>query len=131
MLGLIKYMKQDNFIIIKNIKRLIIDIDSIISLFPNKEKVLRDNIKKTAYEILKLCYESNALPLKFFYKERLILEYKVLSLISILDFYLEESYILGYVSENNTKRKSKELLNIYNKVKGLMKTEESSYQGFV
>ena len=120
-------MKQDNFIIIKSIKKLIIDLDSIVKLFPNKEKILRDNIKKVSYEMLGLCYEFNALPIKYFYKERRILEYKVLSLISILDFYLEESYILGYISETNTKKKSKELLNIYSKMKGLIKTEESNY----
>ena len=120
-------MKQDNFIIIKSIKKLIIDLDSILKVFPNKEKVLRDNIKKTSYEILELCYEFNGLPIKSFYKERKILEYKVLSKISILYFYLEESYVLGYISESNTKRKSKELLSIYSKMKGLIKTEEGNY----
>ena len=120
-------MKQDNFIIIKNIKKFIIDIDSIIKLFPNKEKVLRDNIKSNSYELLKLCYEFNNLPIKYYYKERRLLEYKALSIISILDFFLEESYYLGYISESNTKMMSKELLIIYRKIKGLIKSEESNY----
>ena len=120
-------MKQDNFLIIKNIKNVIINIDYIITLFPNREKVLRDNIKKTLYNLLEYCYEFNALPVKLYFKERNILEYKCLSKLSLLDFYIEEAYIQGYISENNTKKITKELISIYNKIKELIKNEESNY----
>ena len=120
-------MNQDNFYIVKNIKLFIIDLDSILKTFPKNEKVLRDNIKKTSYDFLSLCYEFNVLPIKHFSKERRLLEYKSLSILSILNFYLEESYRLGYISESNLKKKIRELTNIYNRLKGLIKNEESNY----
>jgi len=119
-------MNQDNFYVVKNTKLFIIDLDIILKTFPKNEKVLRDNIKKYSYDILSFCYEFNTLPIKYFVKERRLLEYKTLSLISMLNFYLEEAYRLGYISENNLKKKTRELTNIYTRLKELIKNEESN-----
>ena len=50
---------KDNFKIIINIKKTILYLDKIIINFPNNERVLKDKIKTTMYDILEMCYLAN------------------------------------------------------------------------
>lgn len=52
-------MKYEKFKIINLIKNLIIAIDNNLVNFPKKEIELKQEIKRSAYELLEIVYESN------------------------------------------------------------------------
>lgn len=76
---------KDNLIICNNIKKLIIYLDKIIKNFPNNEKVIKDKILSTLFEILELVYFTNELN----YKDRVIYQKKIISKIKVIDFYFK------------------------------------------
>ena len=119
-------MKEDKFKIIVLTKEFLFDLDSILCRFPNKEKVIRDKFKSTLYELIELIYESNFLMLDKYLEERIRLQLKVLSKISLLDLLLEESYRKGYISESISKNKIKQLSNISSKIKGWIAYEKNN-----
>ena len=119
-------MKEDKFKIIVLAKEFLFDIDSILCRFPNKEKMLKDKYKSILYEIIELIYEANFLMLDIYSKERIRLQLKILSKISMLDLLIEESYRKGYITENIFKNKSKQLSNISSKIKGWIAYEKNN-----
>lgn len=51
----------DNFRVVINIKKTILYLDKIITNFPAKEKVLRDKLSNTMYEVLEFTYMASEL----------------------------------------------------------------------
>lgn len=82
---------KDNLLIITRIKKTIIYLDKIVTNFPNKEKILRDNISNSLYKLLYLSYKANLTQNKY-YKKELIIEIK------LIDFYLNISVDKKYIS---------------------------------
>lgn len=109
-------MKEEKFKLILLSKELVLSIDNILCRFPNKEKVLKDRIKSTLYDIIELIYNANYLPLKF--DERIIIQTRILSKISLIDFLLEESYRKGYLPEMVFHENTKILTELNIKIKG-------------
>lgn len=52
-------MKQDKFIVINLIKKLIIHIDKYLEAFPKKELEIKKEIKQNSLEMLVIAYEAN------------------------------------------------------------------------
>ena len=52
-------MKEDRFLISKYMKEFINNIDKIIINIPNKERVIKDKLYITSYNILYLIYKAN------------------------------------------------------------------------
>ena len=44
----------NNFLLLNNITKVNLYVEKLLSNFPNKERVLNDNIKSTMYELVKL-----------------------------------------------------------------------------
>lgn len=87
------YMK-DNLIIISNMKKTIFYLDKVIINFPRTEKVLKDKISNTYYEVLELIYFSNLLDVK----ERIIYQKRIISKIKMIDFYFKIALDKKYIS---------------------------------
>ena len=47
-------MNTNEFRIIINMKKLIYSLDHVLISFPNKEKILKDKIRDTSFEVLEL-----------------------------------------------------------------------------
>lgn len=122
-------MKNDKFKIIIMAKDFLFDLDNILCRFPNKEKVLRDKFKTCIYEIIELIYEANYLMLNKYKEQRIRLQLQIMSKISILDLLLEESYRKGYITENIFKNKSKQLSDLFVKIKGWIAYEKNNSKG--
>lgn len=119
-------MKNDKFKIIIITKEFLFDIEDILCRFPNKEKVLKDKFKSLIYEIIELIYEANYLMLDKYKDERIRLQLKVMSKLSLLDLLLEESYRKGYITENIFTNKSKQLSDLFIKIKGWIAYEKNN-----
>ena len=119
-------MKDDKFKIIVITKEFLFDLDDILCRFPNKEKVLKDKYKILIYEIIELIYESNYLMLDKYRDERIRLQIKIISKISLLDLLLEESYRKGYITESIFRNKSKILSELSIKIKGWISYEKNN-----
>ena len=122
-------MKNDKFKIIVITKEFLFDLDDILCRFPNKEKILRDKYKSCIYDIIELIYETNYLMLDKYKEDRIRLQLKVMSKISLLDLLLEESYRKGYITENIFKNKSKQLSDLCSKIKGWIAYEKNNSKG--
>ena len=119
-------MKNDKFKIIIITKEFLFDIEDILCRFPNKEKVLKDKFKSLIYEIIEHIYEANYLMLDKYKDERIRLQLKVMSKLSLLDLLLEESYRKGYITENIFTNKSKQLSDLFIKIKGWIAYEKNN-----
>ena len=100
---------NDKFLIIKYLKKFVINIEAIIMTFPKKGIISRNMIYNDLLEVLELIimanYEVNK-DVKHNY------QIKAIAKINKIDFYLERAYKLKYISEKQVINKSNELLKI-------------------
>ena len=85
---------KDKLLLVNDMKKTIIYLDKIVQNFPRTEKVLRDKINNTSFEILELIYFSNLID----FKERIIYQKKIISKIKMLDFYFKLACDKKYIS---------------------------------
>ena len=109
---------MNDFLIIKNMKRFIMSLDDIIINYPRKENVIKDRLYNDSLDILYLIYLANNS------KDRKNIQIKILSKISMLDFYLERSLKNKYISEKVCQKKCNELLTITKLVLGWIKSDK-------
>ena len=105
------------FRILSCMKKFILSLDDILINFPKKQKFLKDKIKISSYEVLELINLANLR------EDKLEYQYQILSKISMIDFYFEESLKKSYISERQCKNKSDELLKISKMVYGWIRNE--------
>lgn len=74
-------------------KKLIFELDNVLVYFPKGEKVLKDNIYKASYEVLKQITYANMI------KDKVNLQKEIVTNLSMLDFYFEFAYKKKYISE--------------------------------
>ena len=79
--------------LIVEIKNFIFTLDEILVYFPKGEKVLKDSIYTTSYEVLKQITYANML------KDKESLQKEIVTNLSMLDFYFELAYKKKYISE--------------------------------
>lgn len=119
-------MKKDKLKIVLLVKEFLFDLDSILCRFPNKEKVLRDKIRTVLYELIELIYIANYMPLDKYRDDRIKLQIKILSKLSLIDLLLEESYRKGYITESMFLNKAENLSLVSTKVKGWILYEKNN-----
>ena len=109
---------NNDFVIIKNIKLFIYSLDSIIVNIPNRDKIIKDRLYNTSYNILYLVYRCN-------YNSQNKKEYckDILSNISMIDFYLERCLKNKYINNKVCEKMSKDLLKITKMIYGWIKSE--------
>lgn len=100
-------------------KQFIMSLDNIIINYPRKENVIKDRLFNDSLDILYLIYEAN------YSKDRRHIQIKILSKISMLDFYLERSLKKHYISEKECLKKANQLLTITKMVHGWIKSDKS------
>lgn len=82
---------NDKLLIITKIKKTMIYLDKIVINFPNKERVLKDKLIESLYDLLYLSYKANITGNKY-YKQELLIK------IRLIDFYLSVSLDKKYIS---------------------------------
>ena len=108
-------MNNNNFLIIKNMKLFINSLDDMVSVIPNRDKVLKDRIYNTSYDILYYLNLANSGNNKKEYGSI------ILSNICMLDFYLERCLKNKYITSKVCRNKCNELLKITKMVYGSIK----------
>lgn len=76
---------KDELLLVQNFKKTIFYIEKIIDNFPRSEKVLKDKIKSTNFDILELIYFSNSLELQ----QRIFYQKKIVAKLKMIDFYFK------------------------------------------
>ncbi len=107
--------------IVNDIKKTIFYLDKIIVNFPRTEKVLKDKISNTYYEVLELIYFSNLLDVK----ERIVYQKRIISKIKMIDFYFKITCDKKYISYKKYLKIGKFLLNIIKQLYGWIRYEKS------
>lgn len=105
---------NNNFIIIKNMKLFINSLDNMISIIPNKDRILKDRLYNTSYDVLYYLNIAN-------YGDKMEYSGIILSNISMLDFYLERCLKNKYITSRVCDKKSNELLRITKMIYGWLK----------
>ncbi len=100
---------SDKFLIVKYMKQFILSLDEIIVNYPNKEMVIKNRLHSDSLDILEFIYQAN---IEEDVEQKRHYQNKILSKISMLDFYLEKSYKKKYISEKMCQKKSNELIKI-------------------
>ena len=110
---------HNDFLIVKNMKNFIMSLDNIVINYPRKEKVIKDKLYNDSLDILYLIYLANNS------KDRKNIQIKILSKISMLDFYFERSLKNKYLSEKQCLKMTNKLLIIHKMILGWIKSAES------
>lgn len=105
---------NNNFLIIKNIKLFINSLDDIVNVIPNRDRILKDRLYNTSYDILYYLNLAN-------YGDKKEYGNIILSNISMLDFYLERCLKNRYINSKLCERKCNELLRITKMVYGWLR----------
>ena len=109
---------MNDFMIVKNIKLFIYNLDNIVINIPNKDRILKDRLYNTSYDILYLVYRCNynSNDKKEYYKD-------ILSNTSMLDFYLERCLKNKYINNKVCEKLSNDLLKITKMIYGWIRNE--------
>ena len=109
---------MNDFMIVKNIKLFIYNSDNIVVNIPNKDRILKDRLYDTSYDILYLVYRCNynCNDKNEYYKD-------ILSNISMLDFYLERCLKNKYITNRICEKLSNDLLKITKMIYGWIRNE--------
>lgn len=108
---------KDNLKVITCIKKTILYLDKIIVNMPNKDIVLKDNLKKEMYAILEYSYIAS---LDKSSKYKLI----IISKIKMVDFYLKICFEKKYISYKKYEKVCNHLLEILKMVYGWLNYEK-------
>lgn len=111
----------DNFRVVINIKKTILYLDKIITNFPAKEKVLRDKLSNTMYEILEFIYMASE-----FKEKRRYYQVMVVVNIKMVDFYLKTACDKKYISYKKYQKISLHLLDVLRQIYGWMRNEKKA-----
>lgn len=102
-------LNNDKFLIIKNIKKYIIGLESLLVTFPKKDMFSKNMVYNDALDLLELVTKAN-------YESRIdykrCFQIEAMSKINKIDFYLERAYKLKYISERQCLKNVNELERI-------------------
>ena len=102
---------KDKFLIIKNMKLFINSLDDMVSVIPNRDRIIKTKIYDTSYDILYYLNLTN-------YSRNKEYISIILTNISMLDFYLERCLKKKYITSKVCEKKANELLRITKMVYG-------------
>ena len=113
-------LKNEKFLIIKNVKKFILGLESLLVTFPKKDTFSKDRGYNDALELIEYITLAN-------YEKRkdmkVTYQIKVLGKINKLDFYLERAYKLKYISERQLIKNVNELAKINKMIYAWCKNE--------
>jgi len=112
-------VNNDKFNVINKTKKFIEFIDSVVINYPRREYVLKDKMITTSYDLLEFIYLGNVS------EDKIDIQKKILSKISMLDFYLEQSYNKECISLKKMQNGSRQLNEIRKMVYGWIKENAS------
>ncbi len=78
---------KDEFKLIFDLKKTIVYLDKIVINFPNNERVLKDKIMESIYDVLELSYMANEIN----NYNRVLYQKKIITKIKMIDFYFKLS----------------------------------------
>ena len=107
---------NDRFLVVRHVKEFIYSIDEMVINFPRKDFVIKNRIINDSLDILELIYLANI-------DNDNMLKNKILSKLSMLDFYLERSYKNNIISEKVLKKYSNKIANITRLIYGWLRSE--------
>lgn len=90
-------------------KQFILSLDEVIINYPNKEMVIKNRLHSDTLDILEYIYLAN---IEDNQAKKQDYQNRIISKISMIDFYLEKSYKKKYISEKMCQKKSSDLLKI-------------------
>ena len=111
---------KDNLLMISNFKKTILYLDKIIINFPNNEKVLKDKITSSMYDILECMYMANEIS----NYNRVLYQKKIVSKIKMVDFYLKISLNKKYISYKKYQKVCTYLLDNLKLIYGWIRCEK-------
>ena len=112
--------KNDRFRLVTKCKEFIVFVNEIIINYPRKEFILKDRLINTSYDWLELIFITNLLEENRLYKQKLML-----TKISMLDFYLEESYHKQCISEKRLNKGCRQIEEMQKMIYGWVNSDES------
>ena len=107
---------NDRFLVVKYMKSFICSIEDMVVNFPKKDYVIKNRMISDSLDILELIYLGNSI------EDNKEIKLKILSKLSMLDFYLERSYKNNIISEKVLK-KCNELAHITKLIYGWIRSE--------
>lgn len=110
---------KDELLLVQNFKKTIFYIEKIIDHFPRSEKVLKDKIKSTNFDILELIYFSNSLELQ----QRIFYQKKIVAKLKMIDFYFKIACDKKYISYKKYTKVGEFLLNMIKETYGWIRYE--------
>lgn len=110
---------NSEFLIVKNMKLFINSLDNVILVIPNRDRVLKERMFNTCYDVLEILYRCNYSENKNPYMK------DILSKINMIDFYLERCLKKKYITVKEVDKKAGELLRITKMVYGWVRENES------
>ena len=111
---------KDNLKVIANMKKTILYLNKIIINFPNNEKVLKDKISNTLFEVLECMYMANEVN----NYNRILYQKKIVSKIKMIDFYLKISLDKKYISFKKYQKVCHHLLDDLKLIYGWIRYEK-------
>lgn len=111
---------NNDFLIVKNMKVFINDINKILINYPRCEYVIKNKIEETSLDILEYIYYANNI--KELDKKNDIRKL-ILAKISMLDYYLEYSFKKRYITEKLLYKKSQQLDTITKLLYGWLRSD--------
>lgn len=108
---------NDRFLVVRYMKNFICDIENMVINFPRKDLIIKNRVISDSLDILELIYLANSAD------DNKELRVRILSKLSMLDFYLERSYKNKIISEKVFNKKSNELAHITKLIYGWIRSE--------
>ena len=108
---------NDRFLVVKYMESFICSIEDMVVNFPKKDYVIKTRIISDSLDILELIYLGNSI------EDNKEIKLKILSKLSMLDFYLERSYKNKIISEKVFNKKSNEIGHITKLIYGWIRSE--------
>ena len=108
---------NDRFLVVKYMKSFICNIEDMVVNFPRKDFVIKNKIISDSLDILELIYLGNSI------EDNKEIKLKILSKLSMLDFYLERSYKNNIISEKVLKKYSNKIASITRLIYGWLRSE--------
>lgn len=111
---------SERFLIVKNTKKFILDLERILVNFPKKEYINKDLLYKDSLKVLELVYVANHVDNLDKKKD---IQIEIVAKINMLDFYIERAYKKRYISEKECLKKVNELEEINKMIYSWIKNE--------
>ena len=113
-------LKNERFLIMKNVKNFILGLENLLVTFPKKDTFSKDRVYNEALELIEYITLAN-------YESRIdykrCFQIEAMSKINKIDFYLERAYKLKYISERQLTTKANELAKINKMIYAWCKNE--------